>query len=61
VGEVRGRSDATRNDATRNDATRARARAMMRMGIDRGFRRRFARSSNKGKLWKDVEKRLELE
>jgi hypothetical protein len=34
---------------------------MMRMGIDRGFRRRFARSSNKGKLWKDVEKRLELE
>ena len=67
MGEVRGRSDATRNDATRNDATRAtrarraRARAMMRMGIDRGFRRRFARSSNKGKLWKDVEKRLELE
>ena len=42
-------------------ARRARARAMMRMGIDRGFRRRFARSSNKGKLWKDVEKRLELE
>ena len=59
------RESATRARATMGDANGkkipARAREMMRMGIDRGFRRRFARSSNKGKLWKDVEKRLELE
>ena len=64
VGEVRGRGDATRRDATRATRARrakARARDVMRTGIDWGFRRRFARSSNKGKLWKDVEKRLELE
>ena len=50
-----------RRDATRATRAKARARDVMRTGIDWGFRRRFARSSNKGKLWKDVEKRLELE